>query len=527
MATDTSGHTEQPASSRRRQPRTRRLRSRRQLRRPLPRPRPAASRRAPACRPVNELISIDDFMKVELRVAKVLAAERVPKSKKLLKLLVDTGADQRTIVAGHRRGVRARGARRAHHRHRVQPEAGEADGHRVERHGAGRQPGRRQAGPGQLRRAAPAGIAGPVSTSRCSGIAEALRPARAGCRPARPGVSWTRTTVPSCVAARGRAAPHAARGAGLRGEPADADANAAAERRPASSSCRDAEPTLATPPSCLTRRRRRTTRIVACSLAGQLQPCARASRMLSGAATRVRRGVGGAVRRRRADPSRVVLSGRRSTSSNALLPAAGRWSSASTGSGSRFIIPHRPARAGVRRGDRPSAAADTANGSRCRQDESFTVEYVTDKSWSGYNWYKGEYRSLIQVNTDLPIYIDRAVDLAATKAIPAITSTTCCSSSGWCASAAGWSSPSTRCSRRSRCIAEGTANFGIEVAFPGRVAGPVRARRADAAGRPARRARPTATTRSCAWSSRLSYAGNEAARRYWTARSIARPRSRG
>ena len=39
-------------------------------------------------------------MKVELRVAKVLAAERVPKSSKLLKLQVDTGADQRTIVAG-------------------------------------------------------------------------------------------------------------------------------------------------------------------------------------------------------------------------------------------------------------------------------------------------------------------------------------------------------------------------------------------------------------------------------------------
>jgi methionyl-tRNA synthetase len=39
-------------------------------------------------------------MKVELRVAKVLAAERVPKSKKLLKLNVDVGTEQRTIVAG-------------------------------------------------------------------------------------------------------------------------------------------------------------------------------------------------------------------------------------------------------------------------------------------------------------------------------------------------------------------------------------------------------------------------------------------
>jgi methionyl-tRNA synthetase len=45
-------------------------------------------------------ISIDEFMKVELRVAKVLEAEVVPKSRKLLKLKVDTGSDQRTIVAG-------------------------------------------------------------------------------------------------------------------------------------------------------------------------------------------------------------------------------------------------------------------------------------------------------------------------------------------------------------------------------------------------------------------------------------------
>lgn len=45
-------------------------------------------------------ISISDFMKVELRLAKVLEAEPVPKSRKLLKLTVDAGSDQRTIVAG-------------------------------------------------------------------------------------------------------------------------------------------------------------------------------------------------------------------------------------------------------------------------------------------------------------------------------------------------------------------------------------------------------------------------------------------
>jgi methionyl-tRNA synthetase len=45
-------------------------------------------------------IAIDDFMRVELRVAKVLEAEAVPKSKKLIKLKVDVGTEQRTIVAG-------------------------------------------------------------------------------------------------------------------------------------------------------------------------------------------------------------------------------------------------------------------------------------------------------------------------------------------------------------------------------------------------------------------------------------------
>jgi methionyl-tRNA synthetase len=45
-------------------------------------------------------VAIDDFRKVELRVAEVLAAEALPKSKKLLKLTVSLGDEQRTIVAG-------------------------------------------------------------------------------------------------------------------------------------------------------------------------------------------------------------------------------------------------------------------------------------------------------------------------------------------------------------------------------------------------------------------------------------------
>ncbi|MCL4456741.1 MAG: methionine--tRNA ligase [Nitrospirae bacterium] len=49
---------------------------------------------------VKELIAIDDFAKVELRVGKIVAAEKVEKSEKLLKLKVDIGTEERQIVAG-------------------------------------------------------------------------------------------------------------------------------------------------------------------------------------------------------------------------------------------------------------------------------------------------------------------------------------------------------------------------------------------------------------------------------------------
>jgi methionyl-tRNA synthetase len=45
-------------------------------------------------------ISLEDFMKVDLRVARILEAERVPKSKKLMKMSIDVGSERRTIVAG-------------------------------------------------------------------------------------------------------------------------------------------------------------------------------------------------------------------------------------------------------------------------------------------------------------------------------------------------------------------------------------------------------------------------------------------
>src|SRR5436190_2680244 len=97
--------------------------------------------------------------------------------------------------------------------------------------------------------------------------------------------------------------------------------------------------------------------------------------------------------------------------------------------------------------------------------ENFTVEYVTNKPWGGYNWYKGNYRSVIQVNTDLPIYIDRAIDLAAHEGYPghhvynALLEKNLVRDRGWVEfSIYPLFSPQS-------LIAEGTANFGREVVF--------------------------------------------------------------
>jgi hypothetical protein len=99
--------------------------------------------------------------------------------------------------------------------------------------------------------------------------------------------------------------------------------------------------------------------------------------------------------------------------------------------------------------------------------ERFEIEYVRGKPWSGYNWYQGGYESLIQVNTDLPITIDRAIDLACHEGYPGhhvyntLLERHLLRDRGWVEySIYPLFSPQS-------LIAEGTANFGIEVAFPG------------------------------------------------------------
>ncbi len=109
----------------------------------------------------------------------------------------------------------------------------------------------------------------------------------------------------------------------------------------------------------------------------------------------------------------------------------------------------------------------TLNHIKLPPDENFKVEYVSGKPWSAYNWYKGSSYSVIQVNTGLPIYIDRAVDLAAHEGYPGhhvynvLLEHNMVKRNKWMEfSVYPLFSPQS-------LIAEGTANFGINMAFPG------------------------------------------------------------
>ena len=145
--------------------------------------------------------------------------------------------------------------------------------------------------------------------------------------------------------------------------------------------------------------------------------------------------------------------------------------------------------------------------------ESFTVEYVTNKSWSAYNWYQGNYKSKIQVNTDLPIYAEGVVVLACHEGYPGHHVYNVLLEKNYVRDR-GWPeftvyplfSPQS-------LIAEGTADYGIRVAFP----------RAEwvafqrdvilpSAGLDGSRANEYRDVIDLV--EKLSYAGNEAARRY-------------
>lgn len=100
------------------------------------------------------------------------------------------------------------------------------------------------------------------------------------------------------------------------------------------------------------------------------------------------------------------------------------------------------------------------------REEAFTLEFVTNQAWSGYNWYRGNFRSLIQINTDQPVRLSRAVDLGCHEGYPGhhvynmLLEQNLARGRGWIEfQVYPLYSPQS-------LIAEGSANYGIQLAFP-------------------------------------------------------------
>jgi len=153
------------------------------------------------------------------------------------------------------------------------------------------------------------------------------------------------------------------------------------------------------------------------------------------------------------------------------------------------------------------------------ENEGFSLEYVSNKPWSGYNWYQGDSQSLIQINTDLPSRIDRSIDLGCHEGYPghhtfkALLERELAVGRGWVEFTIDpLYAPQS-------LIAEGSANYGVDLVFPRQeriafekeVLFPLAGLDAAQADR---------YYRIQELVSKLGYAGNEAARRFldgeWT-----------
>jgi hypothetical protein len=149
---------------------------------------------------------------------------------------------------------------------------------------------------------------------------------------------------------------------------------------------------------------------------------------------------------------------------DALLPGQGSLAERSEQFQSRFIVPADKLDA-VMRAAIAECRRRTIQHIPLPSEEAFTLEFVTGKSWSGYNYYQGNYRSLIQINTDLPVRLSRAVDLGCHEGYPghhafnALLERDLARGRGWVEYMVyPLYSPQS-------LIAEGSANFGIDLAF--------------------------------------------------------------
>lgn len=150
----------------------------------------------------------------------------------------------------------------------------------------------------------------------------------------------------------------------------------------------------------------------------------------------------------------------------ALVPGAGPLWQRVDAFQDRYVIPPDKVEA-VLRAATAECRARTVAHMALPPRERFDLELVKGRSWSGYNWYKGDAHSLIQINIDLPVRVARAVDLGCHEGYPGHHVLNMLLERNL-AQAKGWVeymvyplfSPQS-------FIAEGTANAGVDLAFPG------------------------------------------------------------
>lgn len=151
---------------------------------------------------------------------------------------------------------------------------------------------------------------------------------------------------------------------------------------------------------------------------------------------------------------------------DALIPGAGSLTDRVNAFRSHYVIPRDRLQV-VMDAAIAECRARTARHIRLPADENFTLAFVGDKPWSGYNYYQGNSQSKIEINADFPIYTERAIDLGCHEGYPghhvynALLERTFVRERGWVEmSVYPLFSPMS-------FVAEGSANYGIDLAFPG------------------------------------------------------------
>jgi hypothetical protein len=149
-----------------------------------------------------------------------------------------------------------------------------------------------------------------------------------------------------------------------------------------------------------------------------------------------------------------------------LVPGEGTLADRVEAYQNRFVIP-RDKLETVFRTAIAACRAATVENIALPPTERFDLAFVTGKSWSGYNYYLGQFKSRIEINTDLPIRLGRAIDLGCHEGYPGHHVLNLLQEEKL-ARGKGWTEYTVQPLYSPQSIlSEGSANYGIDLAFPG------------------------------------------------------------